>query len=108
MRSLIPPQYRRRIEPTGKNDEIHRIFRIPDSAIAVAYLCNGYVDAFPPRPTLESVGWAQRLPSRQPLRFDDRDGLSSETDMLSHLVDDPTIWRDIFASQTTLNPVLVK
>ncbi len=79
-----------------RNDEIRTIFRIPESILPIAYLCIGYVDAFPPRPMLERLGWAERLSPRELLRFDSWDNGPCETENLSRLVEDPTIWRDIF------------
>lgn len=84
-----------------RNDEIRTIFRIPESILPIAYLCIGYVDAFPPRPMLESLGWAERLSPRKLLRFDSWDNGSCETENLSRLVEDPTIWRDIFPADRT-------
>lgn len=84
-----------------RNDEIRKIFQIPESILPVAYLCIGYVDAFPPRPMLESLGWAARLSPRKLLRFDSWDNGPCETENLSRLVEDPTIWRDIFPADGT-------
>jgi 5,6-dimethylbenzimidazole synthase len=79
-----------------RNDAIRRIFRIPESILPIAYLCMGYVEAFPPRPTLAQVGWAERLSPRKVLRFDSWEGESDDSGNLSRLVEDPTIWSDIF------------
>ncbi|MGH9645391.1 MAG: nitroreductase family protein, partial [Bryobacteraceae bacterium] len=84
-----------------RNDEIRTIFRIPESILPIAYLCIGYVDAFPPRPMLESTGWAERLSPRKLLRFDSWENESCEAGNLSRLVEDPAIWRDIFAVEKT-------
>lgn len=35
---------------------------LPDSVVPVAYLCVGYVDAFPEEPELQRVAWRRRLP----------------------------------------------
>lgn len=35
---------------------------LPDSVVPVAYLCVGYVDAFPEEPDLQRAGWRRRLP----------------------------------------------
>ncbi len=35
---------------------------LPDSVVVVAYLCVGYVDAFPEQPELQRVAWRRRLP----------------------------------------------
>jgi 5,6-dimethylbenzimidazole synthase len=79
-----------------RNDDIRRIFRIPEYILPVAYLCIGYVDSFPPRPMLESTGWAERLSPRELLRFDSWDQEACVTEKLSCLVEDPKIWHDIF------------
>lgn len=79
-----------------RNDAIRKIFHIPQSILPVAYLCMGYVDAFPPRPVLEQVGWAERLSPRRLLRFDSWENESDASSNLSRLVEDPTIWSDIF------------
>jgi 5,6-dimethylbenzimidazole synthase len=42
--------------------ELRTLLRIPSHVILVAYLCLGYVTEFLPRPQLETVGWAPRLP----------------------------------------------
>jgi 5,6-dimethylbenzimidazole synthase len=79
-----------------RNDAIRQIFRIPESILPIAYLCMGYVDAFPPRPTLAQVGWAERLSPRKVLRFDSWENESDDSGNLSRLVEDPTIWSEIF------------
>lgn len=38
------------------------ILGLPDQVVPVAYLCLGYVDAFPTDPELQQVGWRERLP----------------------------------------------
>lgn len=38
------------------------ILGLPDQVVPVAYLCLGYVDAFPTDPELQQVGWRRRLP----------------------------------------------
>jgi len=79
-----------------RNNEIRRIFRIPESILPVAYLCIGYVDTFPSRPMLESTGWGERLSPRELLRFDSWDNEPCDTENLSRLVEDPKVWREIF------------
>lgn len=37
------------------------ILDLPDSVVQVAYLCVGYVDAFPAEPDLQRAGWRRRL-----------------------------------------------
>lgn len=44
-----------------KTARLRAILGIPPHVIPVAYLCLGYVDAFPARPTLATAGWRQRL-----------------------------------------------
>ncbi|HVB83122.1 MAG TPA: 5,6-dimethylbenzimidazole synthase [Candidatus Binataceae bacterium] len=82
-----------------RNDAIRNIFRIPEAILPVAYLCMGYVEAFPPRPMLEEVGWAERLSPRKLLRFDSWENDVAETGNLSRLVEDAAIWRDIFSPE---------
>jgi 5,6-dimethylbenzimidazole synthase len=79
-----------------RNDAIREIFRIPESILPIAYLCIGYVNAFPTRPMLERVGWAQRLSPREVLRFDSWDNDSGDAERLSQLIEDPAIWNEIF------------
>ena len=45
-------------------DRLRQILRIPKRIIPVAYLCVGYPEALLPKPELELVGWAPRLPLR--------------------------------------------
>jgi 5,6-dimethylbenzimidazole synthase len=79
-----------------REDAIRRIFGIPDSIVPVAYLCVGYAHAFADRPLLERVGWAPPLSPRELLRFETWDNEPRQTENLARLVEDPTIWRDIF------------
>ena len=79
-----------------RNDAIRDIFQIPEAILPVAYLCIGYVEAFPPRPMLEDVGWAKRLSPRALLRFDSWENDSGDGDELARLVEDASIWREIF------------
>jgi 5,6-dimethylbenzimidazole synthase len=78
-----------------REDPIRRIFSIPECILPVAYLCIGYVDAFPSRPMLEKVGWAERLSPRKLLRFDSWENDTDDRGNLSRLVEDPTIWSGI-------------
>lgn len=39
---------------------LEQIFQLPESVVAVAYLCLGYVDFFHERPELEKKGWEKR------------------------------------------------
>ena len=41
---------------------LRRILRIPRRVVPVAYLCVGYPERLLPKPELELVGWAPRLP----------------------------------------------
>lgn len=41
---------------------LKQILGIPSHVLPVAYLCVGYPDTFLPKPELELVGWAPRLP----------------------------------------------
>jgi 5,6-dimethylbenzimidazole synthase len=78
------------------NDALREIFSIPAHIIPVAYLCIGYVDAFPDRPLLESAEWAARMPARTLLHFDSWNGKTeSDGHALAHLVESPEIWRDL-------------
>ena len=43
---------------------------LPDSVVPVAYLCVGYVDAFPKEPELQRVGWRRRLPLAELVHLD--------------------------------------
>ena len=52
---------------------LRQILRIPTRIVPVAYLCVGYPDEFLPKPELETVGWAPRLPLKE-LIFVDRWG----------------------------------
>jgi 5,6-dimethylbenzimidazole synthase len=79
-----------------RNEAIRDIFQIPEAILPVAYLCVGYVEAFPPRPMLEQVGWANRLSPRALLRFDSWENDSDDAGELSRLVEDASIWREIF------------
>ncbi len=56
-----------------RNNSLKRILGIPAGVIPVAYLCVGFPVEFLPRPELERVGWASRLPVRR-LVFSDRWG----------------------------------
>lgn len=41
---------------------LRSILGIPEAIVPVAYLCLGFVEQFPDRPTLETAGWLPRLP----------------------------------------------
>lgn len=84
-----------------RNDEIRRIFAIPERVIPIAYLCAGYTDDFPTQPLLQSAEWAARIPPRSLIHFDsweDRRDPSTTNGgpSLAELVQSPAIWRDLF------------
>ena len=79
-----------------RNDVLREVFSIPQKVIPVAYLCVGFVDAFPDRPLLETAEWAARMPPRSLLHFDSWDGRTEGAEhSLAELVQDPAIWRDL-------------
>ena len=81
-----------------RNDALREIFSIPEHIIPVAYLCIGYVEAFPERPVLESAEWAARMPTRALLHFDSWDGKTeSDGHAIAELVQSPDIWRGVLA-----------
>jgi 5,6-dimethylbenzimidazole synthase len=89
-----------------RNEALHEIFSIPRHIIPVAYLCVGYVEAFPERPVLESAQWASRMPPRSLLHFDSWDGkIESDGHALSELVQSRDIWRGLLADATPGEPV---
>lgn len=49
---------------------LKNILGIPEPVVPIAYLCIGYVTAFCAAPELETIGWRQRLPLEQLIRFD--------------------------------------
>ena len=53
-----------------KTARLRAILGIPPHIIPVAYLCLGYVDAFPARPTLATAGWRQRLALREVVAYE--------------------------------------
>ena len=79
-----------------RNEAIRDVFQIPEAILPVAYLCIGYVESFPPRPMLEDVGWAKRLSPRDLLRFDSWANDSDDGGELARLVEDASIWQEIF------------
>jgi 5,6-dimethylbenzimidazole synthase len=82
-----------------RNDALAETFAIPPEVIPLAYLCIGYVRAFPERPLLASAGWAERLPPRAILHFDSWKGRDGAGDALGARIDDPAIWTDIFPAE---------
>jgi len=84
-----------------RNDEIRRIFAIPERVIPIAYLCVGYTDEFPNQPLLETVEWAARIPPRSLIHFDSWDQRCEPNSVnggpaLADLVQSPVIWRELF------------
>jgi 5,6-dimethylbenzimidazole synthase len=55
-------------------DELSSILELPEPVVPVAYLCLGYVDAFPSEPELQSAGWLPRLALTDVLHFDGWNG----------------------------------
>lgn len=82
-----------------RNDALAEIFSIPDGVIPLAYLCLGYVKEFPRRPTLASVGWAERLPPLGLIHLDSWAVAPAATDPLACAIDDPAIWSEILPDQ---------
>jgi 5,6-dimethylbenzimidazole synthase len=81
-----------------RNEALHEIFSIPRHIIPVAYLCVGYVEAFPERPVLESAQWASRMPPGSLLHFDSWDGkIEPDGHLLAELVQSRDIWQGLFA-----------
>jgi 5,6-dimethylbenzimidazole synthase len=83
-----------------RNDDLRRLFKIPERVIPIAYLCAGYTDEFPAHPLLESAQWAARLPPRSLIHFDaweQREDSSAEIigQSIADLVQSPSIWRDL-------------
>ncbi len=51
-------------------EALSALLGLPDSVVPVAYLCVGYVDAFPEEPELQRVGWRRRLPLAELVHLD--------------------------------------
>ncbi len=51
-------------------DRLRAVLGIPAALIPVAYLCVGYVSAFPARPELETAGWERREQLARLIHFD--------------------------------------
>ncbi|HET6343346.1 MAG TPA: 5,6-dimethylbenzimidazole synthase [Myxococcota bacterium] len=43
-------------------DTLKEVLGIPPHVTLIGYLCVGFVEAFPPAPTLETAGWLPRMP----------------------------------------------
>jgi 5,6-dimethylbenzimidazole synthase len=82
-----------------RNEDLARIFGIPDKVIPLAYLCIGYVRDFPARPVLESAQWAKRLPTRGLLHFDSWNERAAAGSNLSAVIESAQIWREIFPDE---------
>ncbi len=78
-----------------RNEDLARIFSIPEKVIPLAYLCIGYVPDFPARPVLESAQWAKRLPPRSLLHFDSWNRRAAASDELAAAMESALIWREI-------------
>src|SRR5215475_4648643 len=50
--------------------ELAKTLALPEHVVPVAYLCVGYVSAFPDSPELERVSWRQRLPLSDLIHID--------------------------------------
>ncbi len=77
-----------------RNEDLARIFSIPPKIIPLAYLCVGYVPAFPERPVLETKRWAERLPPSKLLHFDSWEHHEPGS-ALAAAMENPDIWRGI-------------
>ena len=83
-----------------RNAALRRIFSIPRHILPVAYLCVGYAEAFPPRPVLETAGWAARLPPRRLLHFESWEESPRDADRgLVRTVQSSAIWRAILPNR---------
>ena len=60
-----------------KMPQLRKILGIPHHVIPVAYLCLGYPEEFPSKPTLQTAGWRDRLPVSELLHFDGWDSSSA-------------------------------
>jgi len=84
-----------------RDDELRRLFGIPERIIPVAYLCIGYTNDFPERPLLESAEWAARIPQRSLIHFDSWDqredtGADGRRTGLADRMQSTAIWQDLF------------
>ncbi|MFZ3222618.1 MAG: hypothetical protein WA142_05920 [Rugosibacter sp.] len=53
---MLPPT------PRHRSATLARLFAMPPGAKPIAILCLGHVAKFANQPTLEALGWGQRLP----------------------------------------------
>jgi 5,6-dimethylbenzimidazole synthase len=65
-------------------DFLRRLLGIPERVEPVAYLCLGYVDGFPEKPTLETTGWLPKLPLAEAV-FAERWGSAPAREFLESL-----------------------
>ncbi len=63
---------------------LRELLGIPAHVVPVGYLCVGFVESFPERPTLETSGWLPRLPLSE-LVFHDRWGRAAPESLSSAL-----------------------
>jgi 5,6-dimethylbenzimidazole synthase len=56
-------------------DELAQILALPPHVVPIAYLCLGYVDAFPTAPELQTAGWLPRLPLAEVVRYESWTGV---------------------------------
>lgn len=63
---------------------LRKILGIPERIVPVAYLCVGFVERFPERPTFETTGWLPRIPLHD-LVFHDRWAAHPPPDLLRAL-----------------------
>ena len=52
-----------------KPARLQKLLQIPKTVRPLAYLCLGYVDSFPEKPTLEKIGWLPRVSLRKLVYF---------------------------------------
>ncbi len=67
-----------------RNEFLSELLALPDSVVPVAYLCVGYTDGFPERPTLETEGWLPRVPLAE-LVYEDGWGRPPSSKLDEHL-----------------------
>ncbi len=56
-------------------DELAQILALPPHVVPIAYLCLGYVDAFPTAPELQTAGWLPRLSLAEVVRYESWTGV---------------------------------
>ena len=65
-------------------EDLRAALGIPEAIEIIAYLCAGYVSAFPPRPDLERKGWLPRFALRDVVRVDGWQGRGCDP-LMGHL-----------------------